>query len=390
MANEVIWFDSAETGAPTLNNAAGSLVAVLDACLLNGFNLKSITINVAGGVATATCNGHGFSGAAGKLLLIAGATPNELNGLKQPTVTGTNTFTFPAPGVPDGAATGAITAKRAPLGWTKAHAAANKAAYRSSDVQATGRLLRVDDTAAAPASATDARVVMYEAMADIDTGTGAGPTAAQLAGGAYWGKGTNDATAKSWVLIGDGRLFYFFGPHSGAAGLAAYAFGDVVSYRAADAYGCVLFGSSSAIGSTSSGSTQLATPSIQLGTAPANNGSMVSRLSSQVGAAVPVAVLGVYTSSVWGNTNAPAWPSPVDNGCVLHRPMYLLEANNAFGNPIRGEMPGLLQFLAGVPYAHKEVVTNIDGLAGHAVLVIETRNNSAIGRMALDLTGPWR
>ena len=128
MANEVIWFDSAETGAPTLNNAAGSLIAVLDACLLNGFNLKSITINVAGGVATATCNGHGFSTATGKLVSIAGATPNELNGLKQIASATSNTFTFPAPGVPDGAATGAITAKRAPLGWTKVHAAANKAA----------------------------------------------------------------------------------------------------------------------------------------------------------------------------------------------------------------------------------------------------------------------
>jgi hypothetical protein len=390
MANEVIWFDSAETGAPTLNNAAGSLIAVLDACLLNGFNLKSITIHVAGGVATATCNGHGFSGAPGKLLQIAGATPAALNGLKQPISVTANTFTFDAAGVPDGAATGAITAKRAPLGWTKAFAGSNRAAYKSSDVAATGRLLRVDDTAAAPASATDARVVMYEAMSDVDTGTGPGPTAAQLAGGAYWGKGTNDATAKPWVVVGDGRLFYFFGPHSGASGLAAYAFGDIVSYRAADAYGCALFGSSSAIGGTSSGGTQLATPSLQLSSAPANLGSVVSRLSSQVGGAVPVAVLGVYTSSAWGSTGAPAWPSPVDNGSVLHRPLYCVESNSAFGHPIRGEMPGMLQFLASQPYTHKEVVTNIDGFAGHSVLVLEIRNNSTIGRFALDLTGPWR
>lgn len=390
MANEVIWFDSAETGAPTLNNAAGSLIAVLDACLLNGFNLKSITINVAGGVATATCNGHGFSGAAGKLLQIAGATPNELNGLKQPTVTGTNTFTFPAPGVPDGAATGAITAKRAPLGWTKVHTGANKAAYRSSDVQATGRLLRVDDTAAAPASATDARVVMYEAMADIDTGTGPGPTPSQMAGGAYWGKGSNDANAKSWVLAGDGRLFYFFGPAGGVSGLYAYAFGDIVSYRAADAYGCVLFGSLSALGAVSTGATQLSNSNLNLGTAPGSSGSVISRLSSQVGSAVPVGAVGVGSTggSCWASGGA-AWPSPVDNGTVLHRPIYVQEANASFSHPIRGEMPGMLQFMANLPYAHKEVVTNIDGYARN-VLAVEIRNNSAIGRFAVDVSGPWR
>src|SRR5262245_46103659 len=136
MANEVIWYDSAEAGAPVLNNAAGSLLAVLEACLVNGFNLKTVTINVAGGVATASCNAHGFTTAAGKLILIAGATPAALNGLKQPSVIDANTFTFAAPGVPDGAATGAITAKRAPLGWTKVYAGANKGVFKSSDVTA--------------------------------------------------------------------------------------------------------------------------------------------------------------------------------------------------------------------------------------------------------------
>ena len=52
MSQFVMWFDSSETGAPVLNNANGSMIAVLDACLVTGFNNKAVqSINVAAGVA---------------------------------------------------------------------------------------------------------------------------------------------------------------------------------------------------------------------------------------------------------------------------------------------------------------------------------------------------
>ena len=44
MSQYVVWFDSSETGAPVLNNAAGRLIGVLDACLITGFNTKAVTI----------------------------------------------------------------------------------------------------------------------------------------------------------------------------------------------------------------------------------------------------------------------------------------------------------------------------------------------------------
>lgn len=70
-----IWYHSEETGAPTLNNAAGSLIAVLDALLTTGFNVKAVTsVSVSGGVATAVISAHGYE--VGKTLLIAGATPS--------------------------------------------------------------------------------------------------------------------------------------------------------------------------------------------------------------------------------------------------------------------------------------------------------------------------
>jgi hypothetical protein len=76
-----IWFDSSEVGAPTLNNAAGSLLEILRACLINGFGSKTVTsISVTAGVATATCAAHGFLGTYGKLVLIEGSGEALLNG----------------------------------------------------------------------------------------------------------------------------------------------------------------------------------------------------------------------------------------------------------------------------------------------------------------------
>ena len=105
MANDVVWYHSDEVGAPTLNNAAGSLNDVLYACLVTGFRSQTLTsINVASNVATATLAGHGYTN--DMMVDVAGATPAGLNGRKRITVTGPGTFTFPTTGVADGAATG--------------------------------------------------------------------------------------------------------------------------------------------------------------------------------------------------------------------------------------------------------------------------------------------
>lgn len=45
---EVFLLRSTDTGAPTLNGTAGSLIALLDACLVNGYNSKTVTITRTG------------------------------------------------------------------------------------------------------------------------------------------------------------------------------------------------------------------------------------------------------------------------------------------------------------------------------------------------------
>ena len=101
MANDIVWYHADEVGAPTLNNAAGSLIAVLDACLISGFRSQSLTsVSVTGGVATATLAGHGYE--TGKMVDLSGATPSGLNGRKLILSAASGSFTFAAPGISDG------------------------------------------------------------------------------------------------------------------------------------------------------------------------------------------------------------------------------------------------------------------------------------------------
>ena len=141
-------YDSTMPGALQLTGQAGALKNILKTYLVDGAGAGPVaTLTVSGGVATATyASGHPFR--PGAIAQVTGATPAALNGLKAVLTTSTNSVTFAAPGVPDGAATGTITSKLAPAGWTELFAAGgNLLALKPSVPEATGCVLRVDDTA---------------------------------------------------------------------------------------------------------------------------------------------------------------------------------------------------------------------------------------------------
>ena len=165
-----IEYRSTDSGAPTLNGTSGSLIALLDACLVNGYGSKSAA------------------------------------------------------------------------GWTKEYAATNKAVYRPS--HGNRYYLRVlDDGSDGTNGARVARLRGYESMSGVDTGTGEFPTDAQVSGGLYIGKSsTADSTARTWVLLADGKRFVLFVAYH-ASNLNSYAqnfFGDLAGVSAADTYACAL------------------------------------------------------------------------------------------------------------------------------------------------------
>lgn len=335
-----IWYSSSELNAPTLNNAAGSLIAVLDACLVNGFGLKSVTsITLSGTLATVTCNGHQFSGGIGKRVLIAGSSVTAINAAHEVTVVDANTFTFPTTAT--GTVSGTLTAKRAPLGWTKPYSGTNIAMYARIEEAATSMLLRVEDTAY---SASYARAFGVESATGVDNWSAKFPTEIQFAGGLWISKGVNNTAGKQWHLIGDGRTFHLFTedgtyPYASFFGLNYSSFGDIDSWRSGgDAYGCWIVGGGNANGYN---------PSLASALPSATEGLYLARASNGIGSAVKASHWGrgVLTPGLDAGSGG-LYPSPVDNGMPLERTILIRENLVAYSHPFRGRARGLAHPMA--------------------------------------------
>ena len=388
----VKYFHSAMPNAPVLNGTAGSLINVLDACLVNGFGLAVVdTLTVTDGIATATLSlGHSFE--PDTVALIAGASVPALNGQHRVLTTTVNTITF-ATAAPNGSATGTMSARLAPAGWEKAFSGTNLAAYRSLNMASTRCLLRMDDSAA-----QNARVVGYESMTDVNTGTGLFPNSAQVSGGLWWPKANNTTTtARAWTVVADDRTFWLH-VHTAVSAQGVdgvvYGFGDIASFKSGDAFGCVLFGHASDI-STSTG-----TPSSNVFFAQQDNTSVtgyVPRAFTGIGGSMGVfkrAESFARQSLLSGhNTFEFPYPNGPDNGLLLSR-MCVCESP---GNHWRGVLPDLHfvpQALSTTTFAWRDKVDGYGALLGRRMLAVKitspanTAANPATG--FFDITGPWR
>ena len=378
MTYPIKYHHSAMQGAPALSGTAGAMIALLDAVLINGFNVLAPTsIVVASGVATVTYSTtHGY--AAHDIIKVAGATPAELNGEQRVTSVTSNALTF-ATTAADGTATGTLETRTAPVGfWEKSFSGTNKAAYRSTDPAMTQLFLRVDDT-----GTNNALWRGYETMTDVDTCTGPFPTVAQAASGLFARKSSSaDAVARPWVVVADNGLILFFVAWSSSYPTYAwYKFGDVLSLKEGDAYHCVI------------GAHTAETPSYP-GASPtpaecAFTGTQcyAARSDTQIGSAVELRQGGSRASAAFGSGGQP-YPSRVNNGLLLHAPVLLHEGADTA--PTRGEWPGILQPIQNQPLASGDIVDNFPSLPGRRVLLLRIDSSSSEGRIAIDITGPWR
>jgi len=367
MPNSVRYYDSTMAGAPSLSGTAGALIGVLDSCLVDGFG--SVTVDslvVASNVATATVSaGHQFAmvGNTGPVIRIAGASPSGLNGDWRISVTSATTFTFSTTGIGDQTATGTITAKRAPAGFSKAFSGTNKAAYRADDVQSTRLYLRVDDT-----GTTNARVRGYEAMSDVDTGTGPFPTDAQQSGGSYLYKsGASSSDVRKWMLYSDGRIVYFFcDADANARYNGGVVFGDIASYAPGDAYHYVL------IGADNNNPCSLHALNYQYY-------SYLARRFDGIGTSIASARYSHGKTGGYLGVNGETFPAPADAGFHL----WPIEVWDSTENS-RGLLPGCWNPVHGaVGVGVNYGVLEVNG----RTMVPQVTNNY---RCVMDITGPWR
>ena len=379
-------FASTDPGAPALSGTAGALLAILKTCLVDGRGAGAVaSLSVAAGVATATyASGHPF--AVGSVGLFAGATPVELNGEKRILSVSTTSVTFAAPGVADGAATGSITSKLAAAGWQQLYAGTNLAALKPSVVEATGCVLRVDDT-----GTINARVRAFEAMTDVSSGVGLTPLESQVAGGLYWPKSSSaNATARPWIVIADERGFYLAVDPTGTGCYTLTYAGDIASLKSGDAYGYLLTGNQSDQANAST------VPDGCCGYSgrSARGGAYLVRAHTAIGQSVAAQRLGAHhngsTADAYAGTagySIGTYPNGPNNGLMTG-------ALELYAMGIRGTLPGLLHPVqdCGNAFATGAIVDGTGDLAGRRLMAIRTAPPAGAvvaGTVFVDVTGPW-
>ena len=398
----VYTFDSSMTGAPVLSGTAGALRAVLKACMVDGFGAGAVaTLTVAAGIATASFAGaHPYR--IGTIAQFGGATPAGLNGQKRILSTTASAVTFDATGIADGTATGTITHKVAAAGWQELFAGSvtNVLCLKPTVVEATGCVLRVDDT-----GTISARVVGYESMSDANTGVGAFPNAAQLSGGAHWAKSVSaGVTPIAWDLVADDRAFYlciayFMGHNPGYVGRTVYFFGDFDSQKSGDAYNAALLGASLADRSLGSLMYRYAAPGV-------GDAVYVARSHTQVGGSVACgrysAILAPTSSNADSNFSGKdaycgTYPNAPSNGLIVSQ-VNLLEGTSVASASWRGTFPGAYhspQKINPGTFSPGDRVNAEGVLAGRVLMAVTGESGSLdVGSLAatmfIDITGPWR
>ncbi len=267
-STDIKFYVHTNNNAPQLQNAYGSMIGVLDACLVDGIfvgDVSSIT-STEKTVTVTFFAPHNLIQY--QVLKIAGANQSEFNGEHRIlTIPSAQSVTFELESTPSiSSATGTITASLPPLGWEKSFASSNangggKAAYRSLNALLPSRpFLRVVDELDPAYMATYAKyakVGIVEDMTDINTmfgvqapfdltmsdknWVGAGSGASAVNGWARWyyARGAaptssgSDASpplggGRAWMLIGNEDYFYILpavNPLTSNALKSLYGFG---------------------------------------------------------------------------------------------------------------------------------------------------------------------
>ena len=383
-------YDSNMAGAPVLSGTAGALRALVKAALVDGFGAGAVaTLTVSAGIATATFAGaHPYR--IGTPSQIAGATPSGLNGQKRVLSITSSAITFDATGIADGTATGTITHKVAAAGWQELFAGAvtNVLCIKPTVPEATGCVLRIDDT-----GTTTARARGFESMTSASVGAGPFPTDGQVSGGQNWWKSDVASTAaRAWRLFADDRLIYLWvaaGTNTQGRG-SLLVFGDINSDKSGDAYSCVINGLAS---NTSNAALQPGCCGTGQSAAAATADFVLARSHFPIGGAQLAKKVAAHNTGLGAsgstayNPDLLVFPNGADNSLRLS-PVEVMSQSG-----IRGTLPGLFhspQVLAGM-FSTGSIVEGTGAYAGRTfcALVVGPSTGTVEGVVFVDL-GAWR
>ena len=412
-STDIKFFVHSNNNAPQLQNAYGSMIGALDACLVNGISLGSVsTLTAMGTTVTAVfSNAHNLMQY--QVLKITGANQAEYNGEHRIlTVPNATSVTFQLASTPSvTTATGSITASLPPLGWEKPFSSTNvngggKAAYRSKNTLLPSRpFLRVVDELDPAYTATYAKfakVGIVEDMTDIDTmlgvqapydaalpnknwvGTGSGATAINgwakwyYAAGATAITGSPDSTApaagnRSWLLVGSKDVFYIFPTMTNAdSNSLAYGFGAFESLLNVDSANTFLSSTLSyaAANSASIKGTAAALTSTSISSSILFHRKYTNEAISNNGGVMALGASSLVSS---GSSNYVAAVSITNT--ILQSPVFFSELSNV----IRGEVP-YLNFLYQIkPYANMQRYEK----SGHLFIAKDVATGNNTGQVVI-------
>lgn len=358
------FYRSSDMGAPVNSNAAGSLISILEACLVNGYGSQVATLSRSGSTVTVTVpTDHGLID--GVMVTISGATPVEYNGEYPITATGSKSYSYQI-GTTPAAATGTITAKVTGSGWTRPYYVTNTAAFKQG-AGGNNRYLWVSDTTTA-----FARVRAYESMTDINGGGAVYPTQSQVVDGMYFHKSAN-AAASPWLIVATEKGFIAI-IHNGTS-RTMHVFGDIVSNKSGDIYNTLIWMPSVTVADTT----------VNMMTSTVDNPSpyrYLPRAHTQLGSSINV---GTYTPAGGSTMGASSgiffsYPCPID-GAFHMCPVYVTEPNAG----VRGRVTGLMSPMHNSPFQTDDIIVGTGDYAGKRY--IAQRLNS--GQVLIEISNTW-
>jgi hypothetical protein len=227
-------------------------------------------------------------------------------------------------------------------GWTKPYTGTNKAAFRMGG--GNQFYLRVQDDGPSAFAGREARLVGYEAMTAVDTGTNPFPTVAQKPNGLFARKSsTPDAVTRSWIVFADDRTVYVFmlNPEVSPSAYTGFMFGDIYSIGSSDNYRTMIIARDTEAAALNSGE----------GLEQASVGSLVGNFvghymargytggggSVNVAKYASEALHDAGTGNAWQGTLN--YPNPSDGGVYI-TPLSIIDTNTGGVKSTRGRMRG--------------------------------------------------
>lgn len=221
------------------------------------------------------------------------------------------------------------------------------------------------------------------------------PTASQSSFGSEWCKSkTLDSIPREWIVIGDRRTFYYFcnlGTRTTThifTGIAAHGFGHLNTIRLEDDGLAFLAGN---IFDDNYNFDTFVGDAWRLGRADISSLDITTVRASGVlsnGQLYSVQPhRGETTRAGWGAFARNKYPVFGDTGIVVEDCQVVTSDGSHF--ELRGLYPGMLCPAHLMPLQHMTTIDGIPGVADRDYLAISAATTSRQGQLLIDVTGPW-